>query len=740
MQEKQDIEKFRRLIRQGYELLECDTNKDLFDRSYLYEFQETEKHLEENLKRSQEKGRKLTIGIVGAVKAGKSSFLNALLFKGEQVLPKAITPSTATLTKISYSETTKAIVHFFKKEDWNDIVENSEKYVDKLNVDYGIYCQKFDEQEKDGKKALKEHKKNVKLTIEEYDKKIFSKKYKDERIKSARELVQMTEGKHIFSELGTQREITDDVMNQLKEYVDARGKYTSIVDYVEIQTDAIPEGIEVIDTPGLYDPVISRGVKTKEFLSKCDVVFLLSSCSQFMPASTVELMINNLPNAGVEEIIVVGSKYDSGILNDKGGDFLTKTKKARDGYDRQFHRNMETIQKNGINNGLIAKIERAPRLYVSSICYCIDKKKKQGNSLDEEEKNVYRQLNEYANFTDKYLQAISGITEAQRELNEILERREEIIVSADEKIISTQARNFARILDEIRTYVESTNIKLRNISKEDIENQYQKIQDAIVLSRKQLSSLFEVTGLQCEKRLISTKSVLAQEMINYTSFKTTTETSEDVFTVDAGLFGWRKDTVKTTVTTRKASTAQVKMNLESYWARCVQIINDEFDNLFNKNQFTASIKEIIMKTYDSGSGEYSKEDIVLPVDKLLQQLVIPKVEVDVNPYIDELNSHFSKGFAVNDEIHTLDSTQAELLGKIRTEFEEKVCENGKEITETMEKESIEFADNLASKFDEDEKRLIDQMKDQKKFIEINTAFAEQLKNMREDYKEYINGV
>lgn len=36
--------------------------------------------------------RQLNIGVVGQVKAGKSSFLNTLLFDGQPVLPKAATP------------------------------------------------------------------------------------------------------------------------------------------------------------------------------------------------------------------------------------------------------------------------------------------------------------------------------------------------------------------------------------------------------------------------------------------------------------------------------------------------------------------------------------------------------------------------------------------------------------------------------------------------------------------------
>ena len=46
----------------------------------------------------------LQIGIVGQVKAGKSSFLNSLFFNGEDVLPKASTPMTAGLTIIEYAD------------------------------------------------------------------------------------------------------------------------------------------------------------------------------------------------------------------------------------------------------------------------------------------------------------------------------------------------------------------------------------------------------------------------------------------------------------------------------------------------------------------------------------------------------------------------------------------------------------------------------------------------------------
>ena len=114
-------------------------HQSLFDYGKLAEFHSATAALEEKLQRAQQDSRKLSIGIVGAVKAGKSSFLNACIFDGKEYLPKAATPMTAALTKISYSETPRAAVHFYERKDWNQILENSRKYDDALEEAYKKY-------------------------------------------------------------------------------------------------------------------------------------------------------------------------------------------------------------------------------------------------------------------------------------------------------------------------------------------------------------------------------------------------------------------------------------------------------------------------------------------------------------------------------------------------------------------------------------------------------------------------
>ncbi|GAA8642824.1 hypothetical protein HpBT327_11880 [Helicobacter pylori] len=73
--------------------------------------------LEKTIKGMQAENRGLKVGIIGHVKAGKSSLLNALIFEGKDVLPKAATPMTASLTILKYAQNLSAEAQFYDEQD-----------------------------------------------------------------------------------------------------------------------------------------------------------------------------------------------------------------------------------------------------------------------------------------------------------------------------------------------------------------------------------------------------------------------------------------------------------------------------------------------------------------------------------------------------------------------------------------------------------------------------------------------
>ncbi len=100
--------------------------------------------LEKTLKEMQAEGRDLKVGIIGRVKAGKSSLLNALIFEGVEVLPKAATPMTASLTVLKYAKTLSAEVEFYSPKDILELENEHERYVREFNriVDEEVKKQK----------------------------------------------------------------------------------------------------------------------------------------------------------------------------------------------------------------------------------------------------------------------------------------------------------------------------------------------------------------------------------------------------------------------------------------------------------------------------------------------------------------------------------------------------------------------------------------------------------------------
>ena len=74
--------------------------------------------LKAEIKRAEE--QKLTIGVIGQMKAGKSTFLNSFIF-GDTVLPAATSPMTASLSYITYGAEKKLVAEFYTPDEWAEL-------------------------------------------------------------------------------------------------------------------------------------------------------------------------------------------------------------------------------------------------------------------------------------------------------------------------------------------------------------------------------------------------------------------------------------------------------------------------------------------------------------------------------------------------------------------------------------------------------------------------------------------
>ena len=260
----------------------------------------------------------LRIGIMGQVKAGKSTFLNALLFDGKPILPQAATPKTANLTRISYGEQWQLVVDYYSPENWDKLRRTAEAAEAKMQA-----AARAAEQA-----AAEKKRGNVLSDLKHAAKKLLAPAPApatlDGRSKAAHELLALAQ-KNLSQEeikrlLDKRKEtITvgslDELLTRMNDYVGNNGRYTPLVEMTHLLMP-LPElqGFDVIDTPGMNDPVQSRTEKTKEEMGKCAVVFFLSRTSQFLDEKDLELLVQQIPGGGVSRIVLVGGQLDSTML------------------------------------------------------------------------------------------------------------------------------------------------------------------------------------------------------------------------------------------------------------------------------------------------------------------------------------------------------------------------------------------------------------------------------------------
>jgi len=79
------------------------------------------------------KTKRYTVAVVGEFKRGKSSLINALL--GAKILPADVTPTTATINRITFSPTPKTIINYKDGSSEEIGIDDLCDYVTKLSVD-----------------------------------------------------------------------------------------------------------------------------------------------------------------------------------------------------------------------------------------------------------------------------------------------------------------------------------------------------------------------------------------------------------------------------------------------------------------------------------------------------------------------------------------------------------------------------------------------------------------------------
>lgn len=355
-----------------------------------------------------EKGKLLRIGVMGQIKSGKSTFVNALLFGGKQVLPKGATPKTANLTVITYGDTDMLRVTFYTREEWAQLETAAEHGSPSVAL-------------------------------------------------PARELLNQARAVGGGDDcIGTGvREIrfadTAALERQLGQYVGEAGVLAPFVKSAELVLHhELLRGLAIVDTPGLNDSIYSRVQQTRQYMEKCDVVFYLSAASDFMDTTDARLLFEQLPEQGVARLVMIASKYDSALMDAvwmKGS-----LEEAHRDSQRRLNRQAKAVVDRFVEssgNTKLAEAVRAcfPPLFVSSLVDAMVDRTY--FSYTDEERRIYDGLAPDGNLSADWLREISSFDQVRALYRKIVEDKQKMLLQRGEQILRAAETQLERVYEDL---------------------------------------------------------------------------------------------------------------------------------------------------------------------------------------------------------------------------------------------------------------------------------------------------
>ena len=598
-----------KLIEISKKLEEVIEKSDLYDSIKIFknEFSILEtSDLEKTILSMNEENRVLKIGIVGRVKAGKSSLLNALVFDGKDILPKAATPMTAALTKLEYGEKMGASVDFYTQSD-----------IDSLKKDFDKYKQEFEKLKKQKFEELKniqQRKLKVEILDESTKQEILQKAEniandemkKDEQLFSYYDQYSRIKASNLgLSELkkfeNIQANDIGSLSKKLYDFVGAGGKYMPFTKSVNIKlNNKNLKDIEIIDTPGINDPIVSREERTKELLKNCDVIFVVSSSGQFLSSEDIDLLDRITKKEGIQEIYVIASQVDNqlyGSEKEKNSGSLPKvlesikntlTKRMKDVITQQ-------IKQFPSQEDIFDKFMKNDVLYSSGATYSMLQRFNDKKNWDKNLEHIWKNLNQHYKdyFSDDEsakanLDLLSNMKNIQNTLKEVREKKDEIIRKRKEEFIKAKLNSLGQYNQSIQKDIKEKIEKIKSSDVKDIKTK----KDNLLKVKSQTS---EAVNWKYEDFLDANKQILKSSLNkeinkyfqkNSEEISSSEDTKTESYTKDHGFWSWkfgddRYEKISYDVVVVKAGMIQNALeNLSLYIENSIKVsIDNEINSL-----------------------------------------------------------------------------------------------------------------------------------------------------------------
>ncbi|SFB52146.1 dynamin family protein [Azotobacter beijerinckii] len=648
------------------------------------------------------------------MKAGKSSFLNAAFF-GRNLLPKADTPMTAALTKIVYAPKARAEVVFYSADDWAGIEQRAREYPQR----YAGEEQRLIAESKTSPFAPPRQ-----PSREEVNRCI------PESIKSSLELVEKAREHRLDvrnylgkTEVLENVEGAENLARALHEYVGSGGRFTAITKMTVLHVDDLRlEGLEIIDTPGFNDPVVSRGQITRGFLGQCDVIFLLSAVSQFLTSSDMAVLREQLPEAGIDDkaVFLVGSQRDIALRQDRG--IATTASKlaervppeqrtaARASAMMQLPDKKLTEQANltldaqinqpgqdGKTRRILGAVRQTAPRFVSGWAWLVAE---QFADLADDDRYQLDQLCTATGypFEPDSLRRLSNIPPLREEILSQRERKQQLIAGKERALIEGVRNGTRERLEQIASSLQERGERIRNGDIGALEKTEQDMLKRMSGGRARLEDVFDGQVVKARQQFSRLETNIREQAQKCSRIEVVREKTVESYQVDTswfgGLFGHDWETRYRNVVTVYASAQDAIEQVQSFALQTTKSLQEAIIDCVDLDELRSKVGVAAMSLFDTGSADFDADLMLAEVNKSLRHITIPDVSFGRKDYSQEIIKTFGSDRVDEDEIKGLKKAQHEAVAAIIADLEAEVARKIKAIETSLDATGKTFVENM----------------------------------------------
>lgn len=693
--------------------------------------------LKEALDEKMEPERDLKIGILGRVKAGKSSLLNALVFKGQNVLPKAATPMTAALTVLEYGDRFEASIEYYSQDEIETIKSN---HATCQNILENYQKERFAELKQNNRTGESDSE------LQELARKYAIKKLEDEVSLYAyyEQYEQIKQSGINASSIGEKEILTcssyDELNEKLKDYIGSSGKYTPFTKSITLKlNEEMLKDVKIIDTPGVNDPIVSRENRTKALIAKCDVVFLVSPAGQFLNDVDLELLSNVNEKNGIKEFHIVASQFDLQLSGEEiiGNGVLDEAiQRALTPLSRQ-QKNVFENKKSSYNDKIYEQLTRFNVLYSSGISTEIINN--YDNLQDENATHALGLLKKHYRdyFSNKEtaisnLKKLSNIDEILKVLENVRKEKDEIIKGIMDNFIYSKKSALNQYKNEISAIINKKIEVLNSTDIEELKAQIEKIKSVKSKVVINANAAFEDSGAELSSKLKEKLNTQIKALFGGISSASEnakgSETVTKTKSIDKGagflwhrnIFGGRYETKEYQVSIDTLNASSLRTAAQDAVIEISNILGDVYSDNIRMWKKTI-LKDLLTSLQESVGDEALDADMIKQsVRNIIANISLPEFSYDTTLPAALQKSGKLVGYERDEFLNALESFQSELRSRTNADI--------KAICATLDKaiSNANIGDKFINSYEEKIEQLAKDAQDKESSLARYRSILDQL--------------